>query len=205
MSNERRFGARRSWGMLLCLLLILAAGCAEKNQFDDLYVGNMNDSSYAGQVTPGGVTQRVNADGNMVAIEEFKGHFVWADYAAPWCQPCIPQAQAIKQLETSLGERVVFLTVMTSASQEYESIPDQQNAKAWANRFGLDPGRVVAATNLWAWTIPTHILYSPAGHTLYRSTGYLSADQINNVLSRYMQDWEEWSKSGRTAQWMKTR
>src|SRR5213592_4972457 len=123
----------------------------------------MNDRSYAGQVSPSGVTRRVNAGGNMVAIEEFRGHFVWADYAAPWCQPCIPQAQAIKQVETSLGERVVFLTVMTSASEEYASIPDRQTAKAWANRFGLNPERVVAATNLWAWTIPTHILFSPEG------------------------------------------
>ena len=61
--------------------------------------------------------------------------------------------------------------------------------------------RVVAATNLWSWTFPTHILYSPEGQTLYRSTGYLSADQIND-LSRYMQDWDEWSRNGRR-QWMK--
>src|SRR5438552_15910714 len=112
MRNERRFGARSSRAMLLCLL-ILGARCVGKKQLDDLYVGNMNDSSYAGQVAPGGVTRRVNADGNMVAIEEFKGHFVWADYAAPWCQPCIPQAQAIKEVERSSGDRVVFLTVMT--------------------------------------------------------------------------------------------
>src|SRR5437867_4050844 len=93
-------------------------------QLDDPYVGNMNDSSYTGQVTPGGVTRRVNADGNMVVIEEFKGHFVWADYAATWCQPCISQAPALKELEKSLGARVVFLTVMSSASQEDESISD---------------------------------------------------------------------------------
>ena len=203
MRSERRLGARASYGMLLCLLVV-GAGCARKNQLDDAYVGNMNDRSYAGQVSPSGVRRRVNAGGNMVAIEEFRGHFVWADYAAPWCQPCIPQAQAIKQVETSLGERVVFLTVMTSASEEYASIPNRQTAKAWADRFGLNPERVVAATNLWAWTIPTHILFSPEGQTLYRSTGYLSAGQINNLLSHYIQDWEEWSRSGHTAQWMKT-
>ena len=90
-----------------------------------------------------GHTGRRNAPrechGNMVAIEEFKGRFVWADYAAPWCRPCISQAQAIKEVEKSLGEGVVFLTVMTSATEEYASIPDQHTAKAWANRFGLNP------------------------------------------------------------------
>ena len=178
----------------------MAVGCVGKKQADDPYVGDMDDLS-SGQVTPGGVTRRVNAVGNMVAIEEFKGRFVWADYAAPWCRPCISQAQAIKEVEKSLGEGVVFLTVMTSATEEYASIPDQHTAKAWANRFGLNPERVVAATNLWSWTFPTHILYSPEGQTLYRSTGYLSADQIND-LSRYMQDWDEWSRNGRR-QWMK--
>ena len=109
----------------------------------------------------------------------------------------------LKGIESAFGDRVVFLTVMTSKSPQYEDVPDQQTAKAWAGRFGFDPDKVVVATNLWAWTIPTHILYSPQGQTLYRSTGYLPAEQITDLLSAYMRDWERWDRSGERSDWMR--
>ncbi len=191
---------------LACLLLgalLAEAGCGRKPP-DYPYVGNMDDSSYAGQVTPGHVVRRVTANGSDLSIAEFEGRFVWADYAAPWCEPCVAQARAIISVEKSFGEEAVFLTVMTSASPKYEDVPDRRTAQAWARRFRLDPERVVAATNLWAWTIPTHILFSPEGQALYRFTGYLSAEQIEDILSRYMRDWEKWSSTGETADWMRS-
>ncbi|MCJ7596520.1 MAG: hypothetical protein MUO52_17275 [Desulfobacterales bacterium] len=160
----------------------------------------MADFSYSGQVTPGSTISRVNANGRMVSIGEFEGRFVWTDYAAPWCEPCVAQAQEIQRIEKRFGDKMVFLTVMTSVSPgNPKEVPDRQAARAWAQRFSLDPERVVAATNLFGWTVPTHILYSPQAQTLYRSTGYLPGDQNMNILSAYMRDWEEWSQSGRTA------
>ena len=35
-------------------------------------------------------------------MDAFKGRFVWADYAAPWCDPCRNQAGIIKNLESAL-------------------------------------------------------------------------------------------------------
>jgi hypothetical protein len=187
----------------LILGVILMAGCGGDESPRNPHVGNMDDYSYSDQVKPAGIMYRVSASGKQVSIGQFKGWFVWADYAAPWCQPCVPQATAIKSLERSLGDRVVFLTVITSASEKYEDVPDQQTAMAWAQRFGLDPDRVLAATNLWAWKIPTHILYSPKGQTLYRWTGYLPAEEIQSLLNRYIIDWERWDRTGEKAGWMR--
>jgi thiol-disulfide isomerase/thioredoxin len=194
----------RKWIVALVIgPLLVAAGCGGDKAPDNPYIGNMDDFSYSGQVTPDGVTYRVSASAKQVSVAQFDGRFVWTDYAAPWCQPCVTQAQAIKSLERTLGDRVVFLTVITSASEKYEDVPDQQTARAWAQRFGLDPDRVVAATNLWAWKIPTHILYSPKGQTLYRSTGYLPAEEIQGLLNRYIIDWEKWDRTGEKADWMR--
>ena len=185
-------------------LMALICGCEQQQHGpDNPFIGNMDDYSYSGQRSPNHVTSRMSANGKQVSIVDFEGRFVWADYAAPWCGPCAPQAKAIKRLENAYGDKVVFLTIMTSESPEYEDIPTVQTARAWAQRFGLNPDRVVFATNLWAWTIPTHILYSPEGQTLYRSTGYLAADEIKSILTRYAQDWEIWSKIGQKASWMR--
>jgi thiol-disulfide isomerase/thioredoxin len=163
----------------------------------------MSNFSYAGQRTAEEVLYRVNANGEMVSVVEFEGSFVWADYAAPWCKPCVAQAQVIKRLENALGDDVVFVTVMTSASPEFEAIPTQETARAWSQRFGFNPHRVLAATNLWAMTIPTHILYSPEGQTLYRFTGYMPGDQIRTALFKYMKDWKNWSENAVIADWMR--
>ena len=172
------------------------------NQKDNPSVGNMNDHSYSGLVTEGSVVTRVNGLGQPVAMDRFRGKFVWATYAAPWCRPCVSQASAVKTIENESPRRTVFLTVMTSKSTKYNDVPNQETARVWADRFGLDRSCVLAATNLWAWTVPAHILYSPHGQTLYRSTGYLSADQIRYIRNRYVQEWELHATTGKTAGWM---
>jgi len=193
---------------LVSVLLVsaLAAGCgewADEQANDNPYLGNMADTSYSAQVTADKELTRISASGKQVCINAFKGQYVWADYCAPWCKPCVSQAKAIKSLEKRFEGNVVFFTVMTSNSQKYEDVATRKNAQAWAGRFGFDPDRVVAADNLWAWTIPTHILYSPRGHTLYRSTGYLSADEIARIITRYVSDWDKWAETGERAKWMR--
>ena len=181
-----------------CLVL----GCGKSRTHDKPYVGNMDDYTYSGQKSDEGCVYRVNGHGEEVCVAEFEGHFVWADYAAPWCGPCAAQAKIIKALETELADEVVFLTVITSAKNEFQSIPTQETAKAWARRFGLDPAKVVAATNRWGMTIPTHILFSPTGQTLYRAVGFLSKEQLQEIMAAYIQDWENWSENGTEAEWM---
>ena len=193
---------RRSCYWLVVFALLLTCSCGEEKQGNP-HVGNMSDFSYGGQRTAEVVVYRVNAMGETVSVVEFEGHFIWADYAAPWCKPCVAQAQVIRRLEKAYRDEVVFLTVMTSASPEFQSTPTQQTARAWSQRFGLNPDRVLAANNLWGMTIPTHILYSPEGQTLFRFTGYMSAEQIRSILSKYAKDWKNWSENAVIADWMR--
>jgi hypothetical protein len=51
-------------------------------------------------------------------------------------------------------------------------------------------------------TIPTHILYSPTGQTLYRAKGFLSKQQLQEIMAAYILDWENWSENGTEAEWM---
>ena len=181
----------------------LLQGCGKSASSDNPYVANMSDFSYSGQLTDDGCVYRVNALGEEVCVAEFQDRFVWVDYTAPWCNPCISQAKVINQLEDELEDAAVLLTVITSETAEFQSIPKRKTARLWANRFKLNPARVVVATNRWGMTIPTHILFSPTGQTLYRSKGFHSKDQIREIMERYMRDWRNWSENGAVADWMK--
>ena len=174
---------KRSWGRMKGLKKV---------------VGNMNDTSYST-----GRTQkpRPNALGEPVAIAEFAGHFVWAEYAAPWCNVCARQTPETKKVEKELAGDVVFLTVMTGASRDYNDHATVDTAKAWARKFGLDSRRVLAA-ELWFKMIPEHRFYSPQGHTLFVHVGGLSADKIREVISYYRKGWETWAETGEKADWM---
>lgn len=174
---------KRSWGKMKGL---------------DKIVGNMSDVSYSS-----GRSQdpRPNALGETVHMTDFEGAFVWADYAAPWCQPCVWQTPQVQDVERELGEEVVFLTIMTSKSNAYNDHATVETAKQWSSRFRLPPERTLAA-QLWYKTIPEHRLYSPEGHTLFVHVGTLTAEQIKEVIAFYKEGYEQYAEDGILADWM---
>ena len=161
-------------------------------------VGNMNDLSYSS-----GRTQepRPNALGKPIYMPDFEGRFVWSEYAATWCPVCAKQTPETRKVEKELGDEIVFLTVMTGKSNAYNDHATVATAKEWASRYRLDPERVIAA-ELWFKTVPEHRFYSPEGHTLFVHVGYLSADQIREVIAYYRTGWERWKETGERAPWM---
>ncbi len=182
---------RASWTIGLVAGLLLG-GCGPGSSSP---VGDMADTSYYRQ--PGRVV-RPNAQGDPVALEQFSGRFIWAEYAAPWCSPCVAQTREMKTVESVFGKDVVFLTVMTSESGGYGHPATPETAASWAGRFGLDPARVLAA-DLTAMTIPKHILFSPDGQVLFEETGGLPATKIRSTLTRSMKRWLDWKESAEVA------
>lgn len=187
------------WTITVVVIGLLAAGCGDPYAKVESPMGDMTNTSYYGQR---GSVSRPNARGEMVAYEQFAGQFIWADYAAPWCQPCVPQTQDVNAVDNSYGPEVVFITVMTSDMGGYGDPATVATASSWASRFGLDPGRVLAA-DLTAMTIPKNLLFSPEGHLLFEKTGQMRAAEIRDVLNSYMADWREWKENSKVADWMR--
>ncbi|MFO7871795.1 MAG: thioredoxin family protein [Kiritimatiellia bacterium] len=182
-SCSRQGPVKRSWGRMKGL---------------EKVVGNMNDVSYSTVRTQ---KPRLNARNKPVSMTDFAGRFVWAEYAAPWCNVCAWQTPETKRVEKDLGDEVVFLTVMTARSRKYNDHATVATAKSWAGKYRLDPDRVLAA-KLWFKTIPEHRLYSPKGHTLFVHVGALKAGQIKKVIAFYKTGWEKWEETGVPAKWM---
>ncbi len=193
--------------LLLLPFLFVTSGCGEqgpvKRSWGEMkglekIVGNMRDTSYSS-----GRTQepRYNALDRPVSMTDFEGRFVWSEYAATWCPVCARQTPETKKVKGELGDEIVFLTVMTGRSNAYNDHATVATAKEWARRFQLEPERVIAA-ELWFKTVPEHRFYSPEGHTLFVHVGYLSAEQIREVIAYYKTGWEHWSETGERAKWM---
>ena len=194
---------------ILLTLLALLTSCGEENYgpverswgkmkgLENL-VGNMNDTSYSRSRDK----MRPNALNQQVTIADFAGTFIWAEYAAPWCSACPTQTKETKKVERMFTDDVLFLTIMTSKSPNYDDHATAETAKSWSRRFQLNPEHVLAA-KLWSKTIPEHRLYSPQGHTLFVHVGYLNSQQITDVINFYTVDWVEWDETGESAPWMK--
>lgn len=182
--------------LLLLLPIVSACGSGDRTP-GEKRVGVLSDTSYFDARGKG----RMSANGESVLFEQYEGKFIWAEYAAPWCGYCARQSPETKQVDDSTGSEVVFLTIMTSDMGGYGDPATRATAQAWASRYGLDPGRVLAA-DLTAIKVPRHILYSPEGQMLFLWTGYLPADRISDVLEERMAGWNAWSRSGRLASWM---
>jgi len=194
---------------VILLLGVIFQGCGDTNAGPvkrswgkmkglEKVVGNMNNTSYS---TIRNQKPRFNALNKPVSISQFEGKFVWGEYAAPWCSPCVWQAPQTQKVEKALGDRIVFLTTMTSRGHKYNDHATVETAKEWANRFKLNPEHVLAA-ELWYKTIPEHRFFSPMGHTLFVHVGTLSAEQIKATISFYKKDWENWNKTKKPAPWM---
>ena len=198
---------KRVLWLLLPAYLLLLGGCGDQGPVEQSWgrmkgleyiVGNMNDDSYST-----GRTQepRVNALGDFVHMTDFEGDFVWSEYAATWCKACKQQTRETKHAEAELGDDMVFLTIMTGKSNQYNDHATQDTARQWAATYRLSPERVLAA-DLWYKTVPEHRFYSPQGHTLFVHIGYLNREQIKQVIDYYRTGWEKWSETGEEADWM---
>ncbi len=187
--------------LLLCISLAWSCGSSRGDKTPGHErVGLMSDRSYFnGRDKP----PRISASGNQIATAQFEGKFLWADYAAPWCSPCGPQSRIIAQLDDSMDESIVFLTVMTSETGGYGHPATRQTAQRWAGTHRLDPDLLVAATDLTSVTIPRHIFYSPEGQMLFIKTGTMSAAEIRDVITERSADWKAWKETGKLARWMR--
>jgi len=171
--------------VLLIATLTLSPACSGGKP--DPYVGNMTDFSYGGRISK---EYGPSASGRNIEIADFKGRFVWIDFAAPWCPPCRRQAPIVRDLEKSYGNKVVFITMMTSDAS-WSAPATEYTARQWAKQYGLDPAHVTP-TSERARTIPQHIIFSPLGQTLDWNIGLMTDIQIRSALAKQMREWNQW-------------
>ncbi len=61
----------------------------------------------------------IDAEGNTVTMEKFRGKYVYIDLWASWCIPCVKEVPYLQALEKELqNEDVVFVSISTDSSEQ---------------------------------------------------------------------------------------
>lgn len=129
----------------------------------------------------------VDGEGETVSLNDFKGRYVWVDYAAEWCAACTPQSMAIKSVAASAADNIAFITIMTTEREGYGHPSTQATAARWASRLDLDPSRVWAG-RVRSRFLPRNLLYSARGELLFDQVGELNARQVRAEIARHVKN-----------------
>jgi len=60
--------------------------------------------------------------GNLVKLSDFMGRYVYLDFWATWCAPCLHEMKAVPKLVEKYGKEIVFLSISTD--KEYETFTE---------------------------------------------------------------------------------
>ena len=121
----------------------------------------------------------IDVHGNTTSLSAYHGDYLWVNYAAEWCSYCGPQTEALRALDQQYGDKLLFITLITSTEKVVEA-PSAATALEWANRYDLPQDKILAYYSTK--TLPYHILYSPTGDILYQGSGPHSTDQIVDII-----------------------
>lgn len=163
----------RVWYLGLVVTVVVIAGC-----------GAGTDDH---QIAPPPAGTFVDGDGKSVSLNDFKGRYLWIDYAAEWCAACTPQTRAIKSVAGTAPDKLAFITIMVTERGGYGHPSTTATAKRWASRFSLDPSRVWAG-QVRHRILPRNLLYSPQGEVLFDQVGELNVRQIQEEIARHVKN-----------------
>lgn len=74
-------------------------------------------SAVPGSVFPD--VKLIDAEGNTVTMDKFRGKYVYIDLWASWCVPCVKEVPYLQKLEQELQNKdVVFVSISTDSSEQ---------------------------------------------------------------------------------------
>ena len=126
-----------------------------------------------------------DAEGNEIALSDFKGKVVYVDVWATWCGPCRAQIPALKELEKEYhGRDVVFLGVSTDKSADRQKWLDMIAEKelAGVQLHAGDRARLELSAPYRISGIPRFILVDRNGNIISSDAPRPGSAEIRPVL-----------------------
>lgn len=104
-------------------------------------------------------------NGNRISLSDYKGKFVYLDFWATWCGPCLGEMKLMTELHKKFGKDIVFLSV--SVDKEFDTMKNflEKNPKyAWNFVHYGDYPIVKDEYNIKS--LPTYFMIDPNGNLL---------------------------------------
>ena len=104
-------------------------------------------------------------DGKKITLAGFQGRYVFVDFWATWCGPCIVEVPNMVALHQALGARKDFRIIGVSLDVDEQAMRKfiKSNKLVWPQVFGDKAGANKMADRFGAVAIPTTYLISPDG------------------------------------------
>ena len=124
-------------------------------------------------------------DGGQFKLSEQRGKLVLLDFWATWCQPCLAEMPAMKDIQETFGGDPRFLLVGVSCDEAAEAPAKytKENALIWTQVYGGKILEGVAETYLIR-GIPATFLIAPDGRVLAMNLrGPALKEAVRNALN----------------------
>ncbi len=123
-------------------------------------------------------------DGNTFTLSEQHGKPVIVYFMAYWCGSCIPEAQALAQLQQEYGDKVSIVALDVDPSSTPEALNQFKRATGdGAFVWAFDRGQRVA-TGYQVRSLETTYVLNGAGVIIYRSESSSSYESLKEALAR---------------------
>ena len=124
-----------------------------------------------------------------VSLTDLEGKYLFIDFWATWCSPCIKEQPYLKKLEENYrGKNIEFVSISVDDKEDYEKWKKMVNDK---NLPGIQlisgEGWGSLANSYGVNGIPTFVLISPNGNILSWSAYRPSNEEIYDILDDLLQ------------------
>jgi thiol-disulfide isomerase/thioredoxin len=101
--------------------------------------------------------------GKIVSLADFKGKYVYLDFWATWCTPCLQEMKLIPELKKKYGDKIVFISISTDQDTlQWKKFLTKNPKYDWVLLHdGLDKQM---KENYEIKTLPAYFLINPYGN-----------------------------------------
>ncbi|MBC7864366.1 MAG: TlpA family protein disulfide reductase [Bacteroidia bacterium] len=104
----------------------------------------------------------LNRKGERVSLSDFKGKYVYLNFMASWCVPCLQELKEIADIKKKYGDKVVFISIsLDEKEEEFKKFVDKNPKYDWQFLYFGSDKTVKERYNIKA--MPTYFFISKEG------------------------------------------